>query len=770
MPNIIRIKDLEIEDNLVGDESIPIDREDYGQNAKRIHLSVFNQYVTGITWNYVSGFTAGTSGSDGTSGTDGISGSSGSSGISGTDGTSGSSGTNGTDGTSGSSGSSGSSGIGDRYRTFSTDTMTIQTGYLSFSAETYLAYSPAQSILISSGVTDYMLGSVVSYDPLTGAFVVFIDSVSGLSNVFDYWIVNLGGASGGDGSSGTNGTSGSSGTNGTSGSSGTNGTSGSSGTNGINGSSGQDFPFYIQISGISHAVNSGDTIVFDNGCGINISTGTTGSNFKVTFGTDTNWPIVSVDTEAEFIAAFDYIHANPCYNGGTILVATSIQLSTGHTIDHSGIIVEGLNTTIAFGDSTGATTTPYIITVIGDSFEYRNITLDGICSFNPGPPFTQVGRRGTTVSGNTLFEFNTVVNPIFYNVSWQDIICKTTLTPILKFNNLTSFASLTMIDNYVATRSSDPTKIYDYFYINLNGSFTNFTFFCYQHSGDAGVNNTDILAVESGYTESSKFYFYGSSPSSSFGFDIISDGSAIVSGYTSADFNYINSIKHPFIINRLSGTPSADDYFLFSDTSYGGYLRKGLIGDLSGGTGSGSSGTNGTSGSSGSSGTGTNGTSGSSGSSGTGTNGTSGSSGSSGTGTNGTSGSSGSSGTGTNGTSGSSGSSGVGAGGLFTWIIDTPEVGGIPGPRLRNSVTVTRLDSFVTSGITASPSVAFNIEERTTIGISGTVILSTPMLSVLSGATTSSFSDPNLAADNWLWVDVQSVTNLPEKLVITLSS
>ena len=101
----------------------------------------------------------------------------------------------------------------------------------------------------------------------------------------------------------------------------------------------------------------------------------------------------------------------------------------------------------------------------------------------------------------------------------------------------------------------------------------------------------------------------------------------------------------------------------------------------------------------------------------------------------------------------------------YTWVIDNPATGGIPGPRLKVAHTVTRLDSYVT----AATSVTFNIEERSTIGSAGTDILASDQVADTDGAIASSFSNAGLAADCWLWLDISAVSGTPGKVVITLS-
>jgi len=117
-------------------------------------------------------------------------------------------------------------------------------------------------------------------------------------------------------------------------------------------------------------------------------------------------------------------------------------------------------------------------------------------------------------------------------------------------------------------------------------------------------------------------------------------------------------------------------------------------------------------------------------------------------------------------TSGYSGYSGLGSNvRTFSWVISNPAVGGFPGPRLYQAHTAVRIDSYVT----AATSATFNIEERSTIGSAGTNLLGSDQVATVTGASTTSFSDSSLAADNWLWIDISAVSGTPGQVVITLT-
>lgn len=107
----------------------------------------------------------------------------------------------------------------------------------------------------------------------------------------------------------------------------------------------------------------------------------------------------------------------------------------------------------------------------------------------------------------------------------------------------------------------------------------------------------------------------------------------------------------------------------------------------------------------------------------------------------------------------------------FTWVVQVPIVGGVLGPRLKEAHTVTRIDSYI-SYITSSSGISskYNIEERTSIGSSGTNILSSEQISTASGVESTSFAHENLEEDSWLYLDISEINGTPDQLVVTISA
>lgn len=101
----------------------------------------------------------------------------------------------------------------------------------------------------------------------------------------------------------------------------------------------------------------------------------------------------------------------------------------------------------------------------------------------------------------------------------------------------------------------------------------------------------------------------------------------------------------------------------------------------------------------------------------------------------------------------------------YVWVISTPTVGGVLGPRLKAGKTCVRLDSHVL----AATSATFNIEERSTVNSAGTNIVSSDQVASTTGASTTTFSNADLAANTWLYVDISAVSGTPGQLSITLS-
>jgi len=100
------------------------------------------------------------------------------------------------------SGPAGPQGLpGDKYATTSSTSLSISTGIKNFTVDPGLSYSIGQTILISNSASNRMEGTLTSYDPLTGAISVNVNTATG-SGSFASWQVNLNGAPGPAGTAG----------------------------------------------------------------------------------------------------------------------------------------------------------------------------------------------------------------------------------------------------------------------------------------------------------------------------------------------------------------------------------------------------------------------------------------------------------------------------------------------------------------------------------------------------------------------------------------
>jgi hypothetical protein len=193
-------------------------------------------YFDGVLWRPITGVPGaqGPTGPAGVTGNNGPAGAAGPTGPTGADGVTGPTGT----GITGATGPMGPSGIdGDRYATSSSTCLTIGTGTFNLTTGTGLAYTPGQSIVIAFNAGNKMEGTVVSYDPVTGAMVVQITNTTG-SGYYCVWGVYLNGTPGIQGPAGPTGAAGANGAPGIQGPTGPAGTNGAPGIQGPTGPAG----------------------------------------------------------------------------------------------------------------------------------------------------------------------------------------------------------------------------------------------------------------------------------------------------------------------------------------------------------------------------------------------------------------------------------------------------------------------------------------------------------------------------------------------------
>ena len=100
----------------------------------------------------------------------------------------------------------------------------------------------------------------------------------------------------------------------------------------------------------------------------------------------------------------------------------------------------------------------------------------------------------------------------------------------------------------------------------------------------------------------------------------------------------------------------------------------------------------------------------------------------------------------------------------YTWTINQPTAGGIPGSKLDWNYTVKEIDAYVVGGT----STTFNIQERTSIGTTGTNLMTPNMTAPTSGAVATTFSHGVLSTGNWLWLEIAGAVGSVSNLVVTL--
>ena len=102
----------------------------------------------------------------------------------------------------------------------------------------------------------------------------------------------------------------------------------------------------------------------------------------------------------------------------------------------------------------------------------------------------------------------------------------------------------------------------------------------------------------------------------------------------------------------------------------------------------------------------------------------------------------------------------------YTWVITSPAVGGIPGPRIPTDCTIANFYSQPIGGT----SVAYNFEIRSTPGTTGTNIMGSEFITYPANPSgVGSFANPLVRAGQWLWLDISNVSGAVTQLVITMT-
>ena len=102
----------------------------------------------------------------------------------------------------------------------------------------------------------------------------------------------------------------------------------------------------------------------------------------------------------------------------------------------------------------------------------------------------------------------------------------------------------------------------------------------------------------------------------------------------------------------------------------------------------------------------------------------------------------------------------------YTWLVKTPTVGGVLGPRIPHALTALRVDAHTR----VATSCVFNIEERSTIGSAGVNLMTADLTAPIGGVShTTAMSNSEIAIGTWLYLDIATVNGTPDQLVVTLT-
>lgn len=120
--------------------------------------------------------------------------------------------------------------------------------------------------------------------------------------------------------------------------------------------------------------------------------------------------------------------------------------------------------------------------------------------------------------------------------------------------------------------------------------------------------------------------------------------------------------------------------------------------------------------------------------------------------------------TGITGIQGSTGISGLSS--AFTWVITNPATGFIPGPKLYQDFTCTKISSFVSD----QTSCGFNIQDRTLAPTTtGLTLLATDQTAVVDGIDSTIIQNAACPVNSWMWLDIKGTTGSPTQLMVTIT-
>jgi len=312
-------------------------------------------------------------------------------------GTQGIQGPSGPAGATGSAGPQGNTGLnGDKYTTTSLTNLSISVGSKTLNLEPGLSYAVGQTVIIANSVSNFMTGTVVSYNSTTGAMTANVTLTAG-SGSFNSWSVSLNGApgpSGATGNTGATGVAGPQGTQGPQGPAGATGSQGPAGAIGPAGSIGATGPTgatgapgvtgavgpagAANINGTTNriikftsATAGGNSQLFDNGT--NVGLGTTSPEEKLDVRSSNTGHVAkfantniagtsslafsdNTNTNQMFVGYANTGYSNPLLNGKGYVLANRLVFSTQN--------VNRLEITETGNIGIGNTTPTYLLDIV----------------------------------------------------------------------------------------------------------------------------------------------------------------------------------------------------------------------------------------------------------------------------------------------------------------------------------------------------------------------------------------------------------------------
>lgn len=100
----------------------------------------------------------------------------------------------------------------------------------------------------------------------------------------------------------------------------------------------------------------------------------------------------------------------------------------------------------------------------------------------------------------------------------------------------------------------------------------------------------------------------------------------------------------------------------------------------------------------------------------------------------------------------------------YTWALKTPAIGGVVGPYLANNFTAVGVYTYCIGGT----SVSFNVAEKVVGGSSVDIMGSEEVAYPAYTTGVIGFTNPNLDAGKWLWLDISNVSGAVTQVVVTV--